>query len=121
MQRIMGLFNGKTLVQVSMLLCLDEPRRTIWTDASGCPTKRMVCRALGASMTRGPPHSSAARQSHPSFTSHAAATRRWHGRPTGFSIRWMTDSEAGVNVWRRQASRKPHCSDLIRLIGHFCS
>ena len=33
----------------------------------------------------------------------------------------MTDSEAGANAWRRQASRKPYCNDLIRLIGHFCS
>ena len=52
---------------------------------------------------------------------HLAGTRRWYGRPTGSSIRWCTDSEAGANAWRRQASRKPYCNQLIQLIGHFCS
>ena len=146
LQRFMGLFNQETLVPISMLLCLDQPRRVIWTDASGCPTKDGHLPHFGGyddSATAPffyhwpvPPElymsSSASKLEASNSTMYLeliafwiliwfAATRRWHGRPTGFSIRWMTDSEAGANAWRRQASRKPYCNDLIRLIGHFCS
>jgi hypothetical protein len=146
LQRFMGLFNKETMVPVSMLLCLDEPRRTIWTDASGCPTSDGSLPSFGGYDDSAsapffysslvPPElyidSTASKASTSNSTMyleliamwlliHLAGTRRWYGRPTGFSIRWYTDSEAGANAWRRQASRKPYCNQLIQLIGHFCS
>ena len=48
--------------------------------------------------------------------------RRYYGRRRhGFAVRWYSDSQAGVNAWRRQSSRRPYCNHLIKHIGFLCS
>ena len=48
--------------------------------------------------------------------------RRCYGRRKhGFAVRWHSDSQAGVNAWRRQSSRRPYCNHLIKHIGFLCS
>ena len=145
LQRCLALFQKETIIPVGMLLCIGEPRRTVFTDASGARTKDGGAPYFGGyddSLTAPFFYCTPVPEVlHISSTAtgedienstmylelialwilfYHAAVNRWYGRPNGFAIRWYTDSDAAVGAWRRQSSRRPYCNELIKLMGHFC-
>ena len=146
-QRFMGLFSSELIVPIYMILCLGEPRRTIWTDASGAPTADGNVPYFGGyddsptapwfysipvppELWIAPGASKFEVENSTMYLELVAlfillwtsVDRRYYGRRRhGFAIRWYSDSQAGVNAWRRQSSRRPYCNHLIKHIGFLCS
>ena len=145
LQRLLNVFRRPVMVPVHLLLCLTEPRRTVWTDASGTATKSYEPHLGGWDDSptspwfyslKVPPRlrvTSEATMSKEQLTNSTTHLEllafyvllllagKWYCRRNYFSLRWYTDSKAGADAWRLQHSHSPAVNSVLKLMSAHCS